>query len=179
MSGPRPNSDAIPLQSGAARRAAGRNGFTIDVESSVTPWPYLPMPTQTKSVDSKAAFELVFDLLQKIPWIVRDASAALPDIAVMKAHQAEAVNVILWICETGDLAGWPAKTHQDTQATASYLLTDLTFRLLDPASPLSGSRWEVPADQPARLQALQIVRHEVLRSKPITAANLTRFRARR
>ncbi|MFX8762483.1 hypothetical protein ABTM82_18820, partial [Acinetobacter baumannii] len=83
------------------------------------------MPTQTKSVDSKAAFELVFDLLQKIPWIVRDASAALPDIAVMKAHQAEAVNVILWICETGDLAGWPAKTHQDTQATASYLLTDL------------------------------------------------------
>ena len=64
------------------------------------------MPTQTKSVDSKAAFELVFDLLQKIPWIVRDASAALPDIAVMKAHQAEAVNVILWICETGDLAGW-------------------------------------------------------------------------
>ncbi|MFY2997123.1 hypothetical protein ACOTH8_27680 [Achromobacter xylosoxidans] len=137
------------------------------------------MPTQTKSVDSKTAFELVFDLLQKIPWIVRDASAALPDIAVMKAHQAEAVNVILWICETGDLAGWPAKTHQDTQATASYLLTDLTFRLLDPASLLSGSRWEVPADQPARLQALQIVRHEVLRSKPITAANLTRFRARR
>lgn len=136
------------------------------------------MPSQTKSVDARAAFELVFGLLQKNPWIVRDASAPLPDIAVMKQHQADAVNVILWICETGDLAGWPARTPLETQATASYLLMDLTFRLLDPASPLLAGAWDVPADQPPHQQALRIVRHEVQRSKPITAADLARFPAR-
>ena len=135
------------------------------------------MPSPTKSVDAKTAFELVFGLLQKNPWIVPGASAPLPDIAVMKRHQAEAVNVILWICETGDLTGWPAQTPLDTQATAAYLLMDLTFRLLDPASALSASTWDVPADEQAQRQALRIVRHEGQRSKPINAADLARFPA--
>lgn len=127
------------------------------------------MPTPTKNVDSRIAFELVFGLLQEIPWLVRDAATALPEVAVMKAHQAEAVNAILWICETGDLAGWPPQTHRDAQATASHLLTDLAFRLLDPGSPFAARAWEVPAGQPPHLQALQIVRHEILRSRPIAA----------
>ena len=66
----------------------------------------------------------------------------------------------------------------ETQATASYLLMDLTFRLLDPALPLLAGAWDVPADQPPHQQALRIVRHEVQRSKPITAADLARFPAR-
>lgn len=127
------------------------------------------MPQRTKNVDSTTAFELVFGLLQAIPWLVRDASKALPEVAVMKAHQAEAVNTILWICETGDLAGWPTQTQRDTRATASYLLTDLAYRLLDPASAFAARAWEIPADQPPHVQALQIVRHEILRSKPIAA----------
>lgn len=131
-----------------------------------------------KSVDAKLAFELVFGLLQKAPWIALNASATLPDVAVMKQHQTDAVNLILRICETGTLTGWPPKTPRDTQATASYLLIDLTFRLLDPASPLSAVTWEVPVDQPPHQQALRIVRQEVQRSKPITAADLARFPAR-
>ncbi|MGE8657645.1 MAG: hypothetical protein ACN6O8_12965 [Achromobacter sp.] len=127
------------------------------------------MPQPTKNVDSTTAFELVFGLLQAISWLVRDAAKAPPDIAVMRACQAEAVNAILWICETGDLTGWPTQTPRDTQATASYLLMDLTFQLLDPASPMAARAWEVPADQPPHVQALQIVRHEILRSKPIAA----------
>lgn len=127
------------------------------------------MPQRTKHVDSTTAFELVFGLLQGMPWLVRDASRALPEVAVMKAHQADAVNAILWICETGDLTGWPTQTQRDTRATASYLLTDLAFRLLDPASPFAARAWEIPVDQPPHVQALQIVRHEILRSKPITA----------
>ena len=136
------------------------------------------MPSQTKSVDARAAFELVFGLLQKNPWIVRDASAPLPDIAVMKQHQADAVNVILWICETGDLAGWPARTPLDILATPSQLLHALPSRQVAPASPLLAGAWDVPADQPPHQQALRIVRHEVQRSKPITAADLARFPAR-
>ncbi len=136
------------------------------------------MPSQTTPIDARAAFELVFGLLQKISWIIHDASAPPPELAVIKRHQADAVNVILWICETGDLTGWPPKTPLDTRATASYLLMDLTFRLLDPASPLSARTWAVPAGQPAHRQALHIVRHEVQRSKPVTAADLARFPAR-
>lgn len=127
------------------------------------------MSQSTKHVDSTTAFELVFGLLQAMPWLVRDASKALPEVAVMRTHQADAVNAILWICETGDLAGWPAQTQRDTQATASYLLTDLAFKLLDPASPFAARAWEIAADQPPHVQALQIVRHEILRSKPIAA----------
>ena len=129
----------------------------------------MPRPSNTQRIDSKAAFELVFGLLQDIPWLVRDVSKALPDIAIMRARQADAVEAIIWICETGNLTGWPTQTLRDTQATASYLLTDLAFRLLDPASPLAASTWEVAADQSRPRQALQVVRHEILRSKPISA----------
>lgn len=129
----------------------------------------MPRPSNTQRIDSKAAFELVFGLLQDLPWLVRDVSKALPDIAIMRARQADAVEAIIWICETGNLTGWPTQTLRDTQATASYLLTDLAFRLLDPASPLAASTWEVAADQSRHRQALQVVRHEILRSKPISA----------
>ncbi|MCZ8412098.1 hypothetical protein O9649_30380, partial [Achromobacter dolens] len=90
----------------------------------------LPMPSPTKSVDAKTAFELVFGLLQKNPWIVPGVSAPLPDIAVMKRHQAEAVNVILWICETGDLTGWPAQTPLDTQGHCCKVSDEAAFCLI-------------------------------------------------
>ncbi|MGB3817095.1 MAG: hypothetical protein WA986_05000 [Achromobacter pulmonis] len=144
--------------------------MTLNQPSSlgISPDPSMPQSPNTQPIDSKTAFELVFGLLQDIPWLVRGVSTALPDIEVMKAHQAEAVNAILWICETGDLANWPRQTHRDAQATASYLLTDLAFQLLDPASPCATRTWDVAADQPRHRQALQVVHHEILRSKPIS-----------
>lgn len=74
--------------------------------------------------------------------------SALPDIATARARQADAAaEATTWICETGNSTGWPTQTLRDTQATASYPLTDLAFRLLDPPSLLAASTWEVAADQ--------------------------------
>ncbi|WYX07956.1 hypothetical protein WJ973_25425 [Achromobacter xylosoxidans] len=126
------------------------------------------MAKDIKTVDSHAAFVLMVGLLQAIPWIVHNPSQGLPSISVRDERRAEAITVIFVICRSRCLNGWPPRTHADTRATVSYLLMDFMVKLKDPQSDFSARSWDVPDDQPAYIQALEILESEVLRPHPFT-----------
>lgn len=108
------------------------------------------------------------NLIQAIPWIVHNPSLGLPSVSVRNERRAEAITVIFVICRSRCLNGWPPRTRAHTRATVSYLLMDFMVKLKDPHADLSRRSWNVPADQPAYIQALEILESEVLRSHPFT-----------
>lgn len=126
------------------------------------------MAKDIKTVDSHAAFVLMVNLVQAIPWIVHNPSQGLPSISVRNERRSEAITAIFVICRSRCLNGWPPRTHADTRATASYLLMEFMVKLKDPRSDFSKRSWDVSADQPAYIQALEILESEVLRPHPFT-----------
>lgn len=126
------------------------------------------MTKDIKTVDADAAFVRMVALLRAIPWIVHNPSQGFPKVSVREARKAEAITAIFVICRSRCLNGWPPRTHCDTKATVSFLLMEFMVSLKHPESPLSRSSWDVSADQPEYIQALEILESEVLRSDPFS-----------
>lgn len=126
----------------------------------------LLMTKDIKTVDAGEAFVLMVALLRAIPWIVHNPSQGFPKASVRDERKAEAITAIFVICRSRCLSGWPPRTHCDTKATVSFLLMEFMVGLKHPESALSRSSWDVSADQPEYIQALEILESEVLRSDP-------------
>lgn len=111
-----------------------------------------------KMVNSEAAFNLVYALFQRHPWLL--GSKNLGPLKQSVEHAA--INFLLSFSK-GKVDDW-GKTDIETQNVVCGLLLDFLAKLKMPQSPFAGSIWEVSSQAEPWQQALEIIACEIRKS---------------
>jgi hypothetical protein len=111
-----------------------------------------------KTIDSEAAFELVYELFKAHPWLNEPGN--------MRPQDSPAEQEAVAFLAAGDLSNGWGSCSLSARRIASSLLLDFLAKLQIPGSPISNRSWTVDETLPQWRQALAVLAEEIGHSHP-------------